>query len=241
MSIFLTDIVSNKISIEEGLQRLLVIANATNNTELIKWCSNELNGYNKFEGLPTYRKAICRDIRYTGINGAYKITDMPIGPGFLSESTLSQIEMVGVFDNIAKVEEYKDVKKMIYRDITYLACEIYDNTDKEMDGVKCTSIRQLIPSGVYSSVYSNVKTRVINLLCAFESAKVDIDKLDIAKGCVLAIKEKNSDIYKTVVDKGDYYTFVPKNKKIVWNVLIPILTSIVSGLVVYFISNICTK
>lgn len=64
---------------------------------------------------------------------------------------------------------------------------------------------------------------------------------NLAKGCVLAIKEKNSDIYKTVVDNGDYYTFVPKNKKIVWNVLIPILTSIVSGLVVYFISNICTK
>ena len=152
---------------------------------------------------------------------------------------------MGLFENIAKVEENMSLKKNIYRDLTFLAGEVYSNTDNGLTGVSCTSIRQLIPSALYSSVYSNVKTRIINLLCLYESAMVDIDKLDIKKDQIISIKEKNNEIYKTVVSDGMMFTFVPKEKKITWNILVPIITaivsSLVSGVLVYLITNVWCK
>ena len=245
MSNFLNDISSNKISIEEGLQRLLIIANKTGNEELSAWCVHELNGYDRYDELPEYRKFVNRNIMYSGINGGFQVNNAPIGPGFLSEDTLKKVEKMGLFENIAKVEENMHIKESLYRDLTPLASEVYSNTTDGLFGVSCTSIRQLIPNSLYSSVYSNVKTRIINLLCSYESAKVDIDKLDIKFEQITLIKEKNSEIYKTIVSEGAIYTFVPKEKKIMWNIIIPIITSIlssiISGVIVYLFTNVWFK
>lgn len=245
MSNFLNDISSNKISIEEGLQRLLIISNKTGNQKLSDWCIHELNGYNSYEELPEYRRFKNRNIMYSGINGNFQINNAPLGPGYLSEETLEEVEKMGLFENIAKVEENMSLKENVYRDLTFLAGEVYSNTDDGLSGVSCTSIRQLIPSALYSSVYSNVKTRIINLLCSYESAGVDINKLDIKKEQIISIKEKNNEIYKTVVSDGMMFTFVPKENKIAWNILIPLITgivsSIVSGVLVYLITNVWFK
>lgn len=241
MSRFLNDVSSNKISIEEGLQRLLIIANKTGNVELSKWCICELNGYNKYDELPEYRKFKDRNIVYSGINGAYQVNNVPLGPGYLSEDKLKKIENVGLFENIAKVEENMSLKETIFKDLTFLASEVYSNTNDGLIGVSCTSIRQLIPNSFYSSIYSNVKTRIINLLCLYEGAKINIDKLDIKHNQIEVIKEKNSEIYKKIVYEGTVYIFVPKEKKILWNIIVPILTAVISGALVYLITNVWLK
>lgn len=242
MSRFLSDISSNKISIEEGLQRLLIIANKTGNVELSQWCNSELNGYKKFEELPPYRKFNGRNILYSGINGAYQVNNIPLGPGYLSEKTLAKIENIGIFENIVKVEENMASKDNMYRDLTPLSSEVYENTNDGLIGVSCTSIKQIIPNSYYSLVYSNVKTRIINLLCSYESAKVDIDSLDIRKEQITLIRQKNDEIYKVIVAEGSIYSFDSNKKKIVWNVIIPIIVgiiaSVVSGVLVYLITKV---
>lgn len=245
MSNILNDIVNNKISIEEGLQRLLVIANKTNNTELSKWCSNELNGYDNFSDLPNYRIVCNRNVVYSGINGSLQVTNTPIGLGYLTEDVISKIAEVGLFENIRQIENYNDLKKSMYKDLTFLAGEIYKNTNNGFGGVQCTSVSQVIPYSVYSSIYSNVKTRVINLICAYETAKINLDGLDIKKDEIKALKEQNNEIFKTVISEGVIYTFPPKQKKIMWNIIIPILTaiigSVISGIVTYLITNALFK
>lgn len=46
------DLATNKISLEEGLQRLLVISSELNNEELTSWIIGELNGYSNKVELP---------------------------------------------------------------------------------------------------------------------------------------------------------------------------------------------
>lgn len=67
------DITINKISIEEGLQRLLLISSELNNEELMKWILGELNGYKDGDSLPEYRKNIGSQLQYSGINGSYRV------------------------------------------------------------------------------------------------------------------------------------------------------------------------
>lgn len=237
MSSFMNEIVSNEISLEEGLQRLLVIANKTENKRLSEWCVQELNGYKTPADLPDYRKFTSRNIVYSGLNGHFQMTNTPIGPGFLSSKTLNDVEKVNLFEGVAEVEKRMSLQENIYRDLTPLASEVYQNTNKEGIGVMCTSIRQLIPASFYSSVYSNVKTRIINLLCSYEEARVDLDKLDVTKNQAKALRKKNSAIYKAVVVDGETFTFASKEKKVFWNILVPIII----GLIVAVIGKILTS
>ncbi|MGC6653550.1 hypothetical protein ACP0G4_28845, partial [Escherichia coli] len=46
------DITTNQISLEEGLQRLLIITDSLENKPLKDWILNELNGYGDVESLP---------------------------------------------------------------------------------------------------------------------------------------------------------------------------------------------
>lgn len=238
MSKILDELVSNKISLEECLQRLLIIANKINNIELAKWCSSELNGYKKFEDLPEYRKTKSGDIVYSGINGSFQVTNNPIQPGYLSKETLDAIEEVGIFENITSVANNKDSEHTLHRDLTFLASEVYKNTNNGYKGVQCTSISQVLSPSIYSNVYSCVKTRIINLLCSFESANINVDKIDIKGSIKKDIEKHNASIYKTIVLDGETYVINPKEHKVFWMIIIPILTAIVSGVLVYLITNV---
>ena len=236
MSRILDDIVSNKTSLEVALQRLLVIANKTQNKEISKWCIQELNGYNSKEELPKYRMFKDRSFFYSGINGAYKITDTPLGAGYLSNETLSKIENVYILDNFKTIEEKTISRKDSFKDFTYLAPEVLENTNDGLFGVQCTSIKQLIPYNFYSFIYSNVKTRIINLLCFYENNGINLDKFDISKNKINRIKKNDKGLYSTVILKGEEYDFKKIGSSIVWNIIVPIITGIITGVIVYFIT-----
>ena len=242
MSKILNDIATDSISLTECLQRLLIISNKTGNSELSEWCSKELMGYKNKEELPDYRKVKSRNIVYSGINGSYQVTNQPMQPGYLNQDTLKQLEDVYLFENISDVEKRKDQKDSLSRDLTFLSGEVYNNTKDELlgIGVQCTSIRQIIPQQLYSDVYSAVKTRVINLLCYFEEKGVNVDNLDISKN--KENKEENTQVFNKIVVEGNVYTPQREEKKIMWNIIIPIITCIVggiiSGVLVYLITNV---
>lgn len=79
------DLATNKVSLEEALQRLLVITSELKNEELKKWILGELNGYSVETELPSYRKNIGSDLIYSGINGSYKVTNVALPLNFLSD------------------------------------------------------------------------------------------------------------------------------------------------------------
>ena len=148
MSRILNELIENKISLSECLQRLLVIATKTKNSELSEWCESELNGYKKYEQTPDYRRFKNRCIFYSGINGRFQIKNNPIQPGYLSEKTLQQIEKVAIFDGVTIIEKCKDSKENKAKDLTVLSSEVLKNTMDEYTGigVMCTSIQQVFPN-----------------------------------------------------------------------------------------------
>lgn len=243
MSKILEDIVSNKITLEECLQRLLIIANKTRNTDLSNWCLDEINGYDSKKEYPDYRKYESTHIVYSGINGRMQITNAPLGAGYLSSETLEKIKTIYLPDGIVELEKKMKSKSPMYRDLTLLAPEVYKNTNDGFTGVQCTSIQQMIPIDFYSSAYSSIKTRIINLLCSYEQANIDIDKLD-----VMALKkskfqsEINKEMFETIVINGKAYTTSKTENKFLWNVLVPvivgILSAVISGVLVYLITNV---
>lgn len=243
MSKILEDIVSNKITLEECLQRLLIIANKTNNTDLSNWCLNEINGYDSKKEFPSYRKYESTHIVYSGINGGMRLTNAPLGAGYLSSETLEKIKTIYLPDGIVELEKKMNSKSPMYRDLTLFAPEVYKNTNDGFTGVQCTSIQQMISTSFYSSAYSSIKTRIINLLCSYEQANVNIDKLD-----VVALKkskfrlEINKEMFETIVINGGVYTTSKKENKFLWNVLIPVIvgvfSAVLSGVLVYLITNV---
>lgn len=242
MSKILDGITSNKVSLDVALQRLLVIANKTENKDLANWCASELNGYKGDAEIPEYRHFKSRNIIYSGFKGNLNIKNTPLGFGYLPEDVLSQVEHVKITEDIGKVQEYASKNETLSIDLTFLAPHVYKNTnDGYRGGIQCTSITNIIPASLYSQVLSCVKTRVINLICSYETAGINIDKFDINPKKLETISRKNYDLYKTVVLDGTTYAITPKEKKITWNIIVPIIVGIVSsvaaGLIVYFITR----
>ena len=243
MSKILNELIEGKTTVTECLQRLLVIATRTKNVDLANWCEKELKGYKTYDELPNYRKFKNSNIVYSGINGNYQITNSPILPGFLNQKTLEKIEKTCLFDNIEIVEKAKDSKERKCRDLTFLAGEVAKNT-KEYDfdlGVQCTSIQQVFSPELYANIYSEVKTRIINLLVAYEEAGINLDALDIKKSKQYDIEENNQKMFNIIIVDGKTYIFPKKEKKILWNVVVPVIVGIVStvlgGLIMFFITK----
>lgn len=239
----LDDITSNKVSLDVALQRLLVIANKTDNKDLANWCTSELNGYKGEAEIPEYRRFKSRNIIYSGFKDGIKVQNAPLGLGYISEEYLSKVQHIKIVEGIEKVQEYASKNETLSIDLTFLAPDVYNNTNDGDGGIQCTSIKNIIPANFYSQVLSCVKTRVINLICSYETAGINVDKFDIKPKKLQTISRDNYDLYKTIVLDGTTYAITPKEKKITWNIIIPILVGIVSGvaasLIAHFIIQAC--
>lgn len=245
MSRILNDLTYGTIELSKCLERLLIISNKLHNEKISQWCNSELTGYGAIESLPKYRQVNNSNIVYSGLNGGFKVENYPLLPGYLSDETLEKVQVLNVLDSIYEIERNVISQKTMSRDLTFLSNEVANITkgdDPVGVGVQCIQIRQVIPPSIYERVYANTKNRIINLLCSYEEVGIDIDSLDISK----AIKDfdfnKEKDlIYNTVIVDGNAYTFAKKERKLIWNVIIPIsvgiITSVVSGLIVFFLTK----
>lgn len=216
------EIVENKIPIDQALTRLLVLAKDINDSDLEEWAKKELYGYGESDTVPDYRKVICGDIRYSGINGNFQVTNIPLPQSFIGEDFYKEASKVTINDGIKIVEAYSITDKPITRDLTFLAGNVATVSGGE---VICTSIEQMIPKATFDGVCQQVKREIIDALCDMEKSYGILDRLAITTE---KVSENSNDTPVVQINMP------PKERetwasKLAWKFIIPIITAIIGA------------
>ena len=167
---------NNEITVATALNRLLIIASDIESDELYSWVDNELNGYERSDDLPDYRKVDVPSFRYSGINGSFQVTNYPLPIQYFDKSTRDTIIPVNIYDsidNLCNIASQTTNQGRI-RDLTGLAGEIYKNI-----GIQCSRIEQVITVDVYRDIVNKIKTKLLKVLIALDKAYGCLDELDI--------------------------------------------------------------
>lgn len=168
------DITTNKITLEEGLQRLLVISYSLENEIVSTWIESELNGYPNITRLPEYRRKIAYRILYNGLNGSFKVTKASLPTNYIPKEFQDALKETGILDGIKSIEETIRTGSEVGRDLTDMAGLIYKKV-----GVTCISITQVYSGSSLQKVISNVKNKLILILLDLEKKFGSLDDLDI--------------------------------------------------------------
>lgn len=179
------DVATNKISVEETLQRLLIITDDLNIIEMKEWLKGELNGYSDIEKLPDYRKKVGNRIIYSGINGSFQVTNQPLPISFIPEEAREAVLNPKIMESISTVEKTLIDDSEIGIDLTSLAGAIHKNT-----GVQCYSIFQKYSLTTLSEIISNVKNKALLMLLDLEKEFGNLDSLDIDNSAITEEKVK---------------------------------------------------
>lgn len=169
------ELANKEISIEVGLNRLLIIASDTNNKELIQWAKNELNGYEDEEKIPNYRNAGLGQIIYSGINGRLEVKNQPLPYNSIDKELIEQLGKSKFSEDIATIEQFAaEDNRNIGRDLTFLAGNVYKNTS-----IQCLSIYMNYSKEVFIGILSSIRTKLIELFIALDKEFGNLDDLDI--------------------------------------------------------------
>lgn len=172
------DIANGTISLETALTRALVIASDIENDKFKEWIEKEISGYSSEDDIPEYRISKDEFFKYTGRNGGYMCTDMPLPlPKILRHLELEpEYFYVNIYDGINGIEKFlsnPDGKEQI-RDLTFLAGEVY-----KVNGLQCASIKQVIPLNAFENVLNNVKIKLLQSLIYLDKMYGSLDDLDV--------------------------------------------------------------
>lgn len=168
------DLATNKISLEEGLQRLMVISSELNNEELTNWLMGELSGYSSKAELPDYRKNIGSNLIYSGLNGSFQVTNVTLPNHYLPEKIREEVVQTPFRTSIRGIEKFLEEDGKIGMDLTGLAGVVYEET-----GIKCYKIFKEYSRVSIEEIISNVKNKLILLLLDLEREFGNLDNLDI--------------------------------------------------------------
>ena len=168
------DITVNKISLEEGLQMLLIISSELNNKKLTNWIMREFNGYSEDLELPKYRKKIGSNLICSGINGTFKVTNVTLPIHYLPKEYREIVSHPNVKTSIRGIEKMLDTGGIIGMDLTELAGDVYNKA-----GIQCYKIFQEYNKVSIEDIISNVKNRLIVILIDLEKEFGLLDNLDI--------------------------------------------------------------
>ncbi len=165
------DFINEKMSVNVALNNLFVISYELKNEELNMWIKRELNGYEKEDILPDYRKQLPSRILYTGINGHFQMTNQPLAIKAFGDYAKLIDSMSSVSNSITEL--MKDSGKM-QKDLTMFAGEIEKNT-----GIQCISIALEFGNNIREIIITNVRTRIIEALLLLEKEFGLLDNLYI--------------------------------------------------------------
>jgi len=230
----IVDIVENNIKLSDALYRVILIAKELDNKDLIDWAKMEVNGYKNIENVPDYRKTVSTSFRYSGINGSFQIKSAMLDTSFLRDEILDKVKNVAIFEDINSVETKMNAENDTFEvDVTFLAPEIYANSNNGYTGIQCTSARQLIAKQLFSSIYNEVKTKLIDILTLVEKEIGNLDKIDLSK----KVKSKKSKVNNEISQLFNFSEMAIETvpSKIFWKIIIPIATAILGGLAVLLI------
>ena len=169
---------NNEISMETALNRLLIIASDLDNDDLADWAAAELHGYNKDMDLPVYRKKKCLHFTYSGINGAFQVTDSPFTHLEIIVEHDKDAFDVPIVDSVSTLQHFVDNSQTFSycRDYSYLSEFVYEET-----GIQCTSIKQRVPLNFLQNILSEIKIRLLRVLIKLDKEYGCLDDLDVDK------------------------------------------------------------
>jgi len=209
----LNQLINNEISTEIALKKLLLLAIDLDNVFLKTWAKKELEGYDKNDEVPAYRKIQSLNFIYSGFNGIYQITNNPLPLSFFNLSTSEEIKEIEIKDSIKIIQEKSQIfDKQLYIDRTYLAGEVYKNTSREFLGIRCFKISQIFQSSQYTEIINKINLKMLEFFLELEKKFGNLDNLNI-------ISKKSNEIQKfenqtqimikkiTMVNIGDYNKF----------------------------------
>ncbi|CAK7017754.1 MAG: hypothetical protein PEGG_00724 [Paraeggerthella hongkongensis] len=225
------DAVEDAVSLDKSLYRLYVIAKDISNEPLALWAESELHGYQSKSDIPDYRKSVNLELMYTGFNGRTQIKNAPLPYGFLSKDTIESITHIYAQEDIRSVEEMAQSESSPRIDRTYLANEIY----KESEGsLQCVAIYQVLPQAFFRSILSQVKSKLIAALIKLEKEYGNLDGLgvDISNLKQSYIDQANAELNKTVLNINvptPAQAKEPWHSKLAWRIIVPIATAIIGA------------
>ena len=229
-------IVDDEVSLAQSLTRLQVIAHDLKNKELETWAENELVGYASEDAVPEYRHAKSINFTYSGINNmVHQVKNVPLDPGFLGMEVLEQIADVRFTQSITAFEALLDgADSSVHLDRSIFASEVDKNSN---GGIQCFSIRQTIPKSFFQNALAEIKNRLLKSFLLLEEEFGCLDELGIDVSNQPASKiervnyEINSGVLRVQVDPP-IQKEEPMSSKIAWNIIVPIITAVIGGLLV---------
>lgn len=174
------ELMTNKISINDALDRLLLISMELNDKDTIEWIENEKNGY-KNDLVPEYR-----------IVKAYFIGDYDImGAGHIFHRTNQVLPTLGVPDDLKEKLEHWNV-----RDSITILCgqkKCYEENKRsgipvspenffmfEQDtNIHVTTAFIIVPELSIDNILDKVKTKILKILIILEKNFGNLDNFDI--------------------------------------------------------------
>lgn len=181
------DITTNQISLEEGLQRLLIITDSLENKPLKKWILNELKGYTDVDDLPDYRKNIGCITKYSGLNGQFQMKNQPMPSSFVPNEFKDLLTVAHATESIKVIERIIENNEAVGSDLTDLAAIVYKKT-----GVRCYKINKEYSLISYEGIRSNIKNMLITILLDLEKNFGVLDSMDIDTHIIT--KEKSEEL-----------------------------------------------
>lgn len=170
------DVAVGDIDLHQAFKRLLVITTELENEKLNQWIKNELKGYRSSDDIPEYRKQINVVLQYSGINSRMQVTNAPLPLNFISEKHRKNILTYDCKDGISLVEKHSKSDESIGFDCTFLASDVYENTQGL---VSCISIKAILNNSGFSQIIETVSTNLLEILIELEKEFGVLDDLDI--------------------------------------------------------------
>lgn len=195
-SAIIKQLVNEEISLGVALKRLLILATDLHLDDLANWVRCETRGYED-NPVPSYRKISSHTLRYSGFNGSFKISNANLDLCFLNKKTLEEILENDVKESIIDIEDKvksKGTELMIDR--SYLAGEVYKNSNNGWNGIQCTNISQIFHTEQFKSIYNKVNSMTLDILLEMDKKCGNLDELDLD---IKSLDKKDlDDVTKTV-------------------------------------------
>ncbi|QUH28209.1 AbiTii domain-containing protein [Vallitalea guaymasensis] len=168
------ELVNEEINLDKAFYRLYLIANDIEDDWLVQWTEKELGGYKSIDELPKYRVIKSGHITYSGINGSFQVTNVPLPHHYLPDEARENATTTHVLDGVKTIESLACTDDKMTKDITTLAPLVYKKT-----GIQCISMRVIYDSTSYKDILNVLKTKIIKLLLKLEKEFGPLDDLDI--------------------------------------------------------------
>lgn len=237
-SLIIKNLIENKISLEECLLRVRVLAHSVGNKSLEDWAAEEISGYKKTDSIPAYRVFESVDFLYTGVNGNFQMTKMPLPGYYFEKEHLEKIRKFTIKEGIQVIEKIVAGEEDLKRDITYLAGDVLKNTNGQ---IQCFSIYQLVPRFFYVDIFNAVKEMSLSALLKLEDTYGCLDEYDVKLSCITdsQINATNLEINNDLFGKNGEINIVRKH----WyeNYWVDKCICIIAGILIAYLASFITK